>query len=137
MVADDDRGYFTPAADEQTDLPVNVAGKKGQLLCELLGDDAFRRDALVPQTLYLFNLRGAQARRISRNFINGRFPLMSPADRGSRGWIFQLSFNVHPNYNPTFLFPPPSLRDTSASGGYAQVLQRIAKLILSSTFYRD
>jgi hypothetical protein len=28
VIADDDRAYFSLAADEQADLPVNIAGKK-------------------------------------------------------------------------------------------------------------
>jgi hypothetical protein len=42
--------------------------------------------------------------------------VMSPAG-GGRGWIFQCTHYVHPNYMPYIIFPPPPLRDTSASGG--------------------
>ena len=70
MVSDYDGTDFALAVDEQADLPVDITGKKGQKPREILSDDIFRRDALVAETLYLLDLRGAQSCRISSNFIN-------------------------------------------------------------------
>jgi hypothetical protein len=69
-------------------LTVYFAGKKRYLTGKIIADDIFRRDSLVAQALQLFDLRGAQSRCISRNFIDSRFPLMSPAGGGSRGGFF-------------------------------------------------
>ena len=77
MIADYNRADFALAADEQTDLPVDVAGKKGYLSCKIIGNDIFRRDASVTKMLQLFDLCGAQPRRISGNFVDGRLPLIS------------------------------------------------------------
>ena len=41
-----------------------------------MADNIFRRDALVSETFYLFNLSGAQTCRISKNFIDSRFTFL-------------------------------------------------------------
>jgi hypothetical protein len=61
MVADYNCADFALAADEQTYLPVDVAGKKRYLFCKIISND----------------MRGAQPRRISGNFVDGRLPLIS------------------------------------------------------------
>jgi hypothetical protein len=43
---------------------------------QIIADNIFRRDALVAETFYLFNLCGAQARRISKNFIDSCFTFL-------------------------------------------------------------
>jgi hypothetical protein len=43
---------------------------------QIIADNIFRRDALVAETFYLFNLSGAQACRISKNFIDSRFTFL-------------------------------------------------------------
>jgi hypothetical protein len=77
MVADYNCADFALAADQQTDMPVDVAGKKRYLPGEVIGNDIFRRYASVTKMLQLFDLRGAQPRRISGNFVDGRLPLIS------------------------------------------------------------
>jgi hypothetical protein len=77
MVADYNCADFALAADEQTYLPVDVAGKKRYLFCKIISNDIFRRYASVTKMLQLFDLRGAQPRRISGNFVDGRLPLIS------------------------------------------------------------
>jgi hypothetical protein len=42
-----------------------------------MADDVFRRDAFVAEAFYLFDLRGAQACCISKNFIDSRFTFFS------------------------------------------------------------
>jgi hypothetical protein len=54
MIADYNRVDFTPAADQQTDLPVNFAGKKTQLRGELGSDNIFRWYSFAIKALYLF-----------------------------------------------------------------------------------
>ena len=66
---------------------------------------------------------------------------MSPAG-GGRGWIGRIDISGGSAINHYILFPPPSLRDTSASGGYevtfflvlayllAQSLQQLFRRIL-------
>jgi len=70
VIADDDRMDFSLAADEQADLAVDFTGDKGQLPGQILCDNILRWYAFETQTLYLFDLRGFQPCRISRNFIN-------------------------------------------------------------------
>jgi hypothetical protein len=74
MISDNDHTDFPLAADQQTDLPVDVAGKKGYLPGKIIGNDIFRRDASVTKMLQLFDLRGAQPRRISGNFVDEYLP---------------------------------------------------------------
>jgi hypothetical protein len=50
---------FSLAADEQANLPVKIAGKKGQLPGQIMADNIFRRDAPAAEAFYLFNLSGA------------------------------------------------------------------------------
>jgi hypothetical protein len=76
MVADNNGADFALAAYQQTDLPVDVAGKKGYLPGEVIGNDIFRRYASVTKILQLFDLRGTQPRRISGNFVDGVLPYL-------------------------------------------------------------
>jgi hypothetical protein len=76
VVADYCGDDFSFAADKQADLPVNIAGKKGQLPGQIMADNIFRRDAFAAEAFYLFDLRGAQACRISENFIDSRFTFL-------------------------------------------------------------
>jgi hypothetical protein len=41
-----------------------------------MADNIFRRDAFAAEAFYLFDLRGAQACRISENFIDSRFTFL-------------------------------------------------------------
>jgi hypothetical protein len=41
-----------------------------------MGDNIFRRDTFVAEAFYLFNLSGAQAGCISKNFIDCRFTFL-------------------------------------------------------------
>jgi hypothetical protein len=41
-----------------------------------MADNIFRRDSLVAEAFYLFNLSGAQTCRISKNFIDSRFTFL-------------------------------------------------------------
>jgi hypothetical protein len=41
---------------------------------KIMTDDSFRLDTFVAQAFYLFDLRGAQSCRISRNFVDSVLP---------------------------------------------------------------
>jgi len=56
MIAYDYCVYFALAADEQTDLTVNIAGEERQPPRQLRADDIFRGNAFAVKTLYLFDL---------------------------------------------------------------------------------
>jgi hypothetical protein len=70
MIADNYQTDFPPPADEQADLPVNFQGKKTQLTGQFLGNDVSRSDIFPIKSFDLFNLRSAQAHRISENFVD-------------------------------------------------------------------
>ena len=97
MIADYNGADFALAADKQTYLPVDVAGKKGYLPCKIISNDIFRRYASVTKMLKLFDLRGAQPRSISRNFVDSRFPF--------------LKYSPHNIHLRPFGTPPPA-KDT-------------------------
>jgi len=56
MIADDYRVDFTLAADEQTDLAINIAGKERHPPGQLQADDIFRGNTFAVKTLYLLYL---------------------------------------------------------------------------------
>ena len=66
---------FASPADQQTDLPVDVAGKKAKLPGQFRGNDLFRRNVFAIQSFQLFNLAGTKPGCISRKFMNGFSPL--------------------------------------------------------------
>jgi hypothetical protein len=87
MIADYCSDDFSFAADKQADLPVNIAGKKGQLPGQIMADNIFRRDAFAAEAFYLFNLSGTQAGSISENFIDSRFTYLFCQYAFFTGWV--------------------------------------------------
>jgi hypothetical protein len=44
MIADDDKSYLASAADQNADLPVDLARELGQVAGEFLGENPVRRN---------------------------------------------------------------------------------------------
>ena len=70
VVPEDNHADFALAVDEQADLPVERAGKKGQFAREVVADDIFRRDAAAVETFQGFDLPGAKPRCVAEYFMN-------------------------------------------------------------------
>ena len=77
MGTDDHIGNFPPAANEDTDLPVDLPREFRQLPGQLMGEDVLRRDfptVELSDPLDLFRLETGQ---VAMNFIDS-CPLLRP-----------------------------------------------------------
>jgi len=57
VIADNNFADFSLAVDQQADLTVDFPGKKRYLTGKIIGNDAFRGDALISEALQLFDVR--------------------------------------------------------------------------------
>jgi hypothetical protein len=62
--------YFTSPADQQTDLPVDITGKKTKLAGQFRGNDLFLRNTSTIQPFQLLDLTGTKTGCISRKSID-------------------------------------------------------------------
>jgi hypothetical protein len=77
VVSENDHADLAFTVNQQTDLPVESAGKKGYLTGQVIAENAFRRDAAAIKTFQRFDLLGAQPRCIAEYLINGKPSLPS------------------------------------------------------------
>ena len=71
VIPEDNYADLTLAVDEQADLPVERAGKKGYFSCQIVADYSLRRDAPAVETFQRLDLLGAQSRCVTQYFIDG------------------------------------------------------------------
>lgn len=77
VVSENDHADFALAVDQQTDLSIEIAGKKGYLPRQVIAENSFRRDAAVIKTFQRLDLLGAQPRCIAEYLIDGKPSLPS------------------------------------------------------------
>jgi hypothetical protein len=70
MGTDHHKGNFSPAADEEANLPVDLPGEGCQLPRQIMGDYTLRRHPPPVELFNPFDLRRCEAGQVSVNFIH-------------------------------------------------------------------
>jgi hypothetical protein len=77
VVSENDHADLTLSVDQQADLTVESAGKKGYFPGQVIAENGFRRDAAAIKTFQRLDLLGAQPRCIAEYLIDGKPSLPS------------------------------------------------------------